>query len=503
MKTSMFKKLALSIALASGMAQAAPHELVVAQSADPGSWDPIDTFLVAWSSAGANLFDGLLLRDENLQLQPALAEKWEVLDDGKRYRFYLRQGVKFHNGEDFNAEAVKFTFERLLGEDGKKGPQRSNYTAIDKVEIIDAHTVDLVLNKIDPVLLTKLSGYGAMIVPPKYIAEKGDEHFNANPVGTGAFKFESYKGGDRLVLTDNPDYWGGAPKLKKLTYRFIKESATSLAELQAGRVDVWHDANIASLPVIEKSKNHKVVAVTGPTIMSLQFNLENGITKDVRVRQALNMAVDKQMLIDAFLAGYASPISSIQSALSFGYDENLKGYPYDPAAAKKLLEEAGVAKGSKITIDYRANNATFGEIAQAMTAFFQEIGLDASVNPIEDGLFLNEIVPKGKTHELFQFGWGGWTFDFDNTAYLTYHTGEKWNPYLKSEKMDNLLDKQRESANQEERLKLLREVAQLAHDEAYHLPLYNPKTLYGVSNKVSGFLAAPDTRVRYFQADVE
>ncbi len=502
----MFKKVLLSTVLASvfmGGVHAATHELTVAQRQDPGSWDPIDTFLVAWSSAGNSLYDALVLRDEQLKLQPGLAEKWEELDDGLRIRFYLRKGVNFHNGEPFNAEAVKYTFDRLLGEEGKKGPQRSNYTAIQEVKIIDDHTVDFVLNKPDPVLLTKLAGYGAMIVPPKYIAEKGDAFFNENPVGTGPFKFVSYKQGDRLVLEPNNDYWGGKPKLQKLTYRFIKEDATSLAELQAGRVDVWHDVAISAVPIIEKSKDSKVIAETGPTIMSLQFNLENGITKDVRVRKALNMAVDKKMLIDAFLAGYAEPIATLQSKLSFGYDENLKDYPFNPEQAKKLLAEAGVKPGTKMTIDYRASQSTFGEVAQALTAFFGNVGLDVSVKPIEDAVFLNENVPQGKTSEAFQFGWGGWTFDFDNTAYLVYHSGQKWNPYLKSEKMDALLEKQRVATNKEDRLKQLQEVARLAQEEAYHLPLYNTKTLYGVSNKVKNFLPAPDFRVRYFQTDVE
>ncbi len=159
----MFKKVLLSTVLASvfmGGVHAATHELTVAQRQDPGSWDPIDTFLVAWSSAGNSLYDALVLRDEQLKLQPGLAEKWEELDDGLRIRFYLRKGVNFHNGEPFNAEAVKYTFDRLLGEEGKKGPQRSNYTAIQEVKIIDDHTVDFVLNKPDPVLLTKLAGYG-------------------------------------------------------------------------------------------------------------------------------------------------------------------------------------------------------------------------------------------------------------------------------------------------------------------------------------------------------
>ncbi|MGY0398413.1 MAG: ABC transporter substrate-binding protein [Ostreibacterium sp.] len=501
-KTLLKKATLASLMITSSIAWAGGH-LTVAQRQDPNNWDPIDTFLVAWASAGGSLFDGLVRRDEKLNLKPGLANSWELLDEGMRLRFHLRQGVKFHDGEPFNADAVKFTFDRLLGAEGAKGPQRSNYTTIKTVKVIDNNTVDFIMNTPDPVMLTKLAGYGAMIVPPKYIKEKGDAYFNLHPVGTGPFKFKSYQQNDRLELVKNPDYFDGAPKLDELTYRFIREDATRLAELQSGAVDVVHDIAFSSLPTVEKSDNAHVVSVSGPAIQSFQFNTKKGITADVRVRQALNMAVDKQMLVDAFLGGHGKPITSLQSQLSFGYDPDLKDYPFDPEKAKKLLKAAGVKPGTEITIDYRANNTVFNEVAQAMTAFFDNIGLKAKLKPIESAVFLNDIVPKGKTDELFQFGWGGWTFDFDNTAYLIYHSGERWNPYGTSEEMDKLLEKQRTIVNQGKRLKILQKIAKLAHDHAYHLPLYSEDTVYAVSNRVKNFVPAPDTRVRYVDTDVE
>ncbi len=497
----------LLAALGAGLLLGGPAQadgtLTVAQRQDPANWDPVDTFLVAWSSAGANIFDGLIRRDENLELQPGLAESWEVLEDGMRLRFALRQGVTFHNGEPFDAEAVKYTFERLLGDIGAAGPQRSNYTSIDSIEIVDDSTVDFVMNTPDPVMLTKLAGYGAMIVPPKYIEEQGQEAFDMHPVGTGPFKVVSYDQGESLVLEANADYFGGAPELDGLVYRFIREDSTRLAELQSGGVDVVHDIAFSAIPTVEASGNASIVSVPGPTVQSLQFKPTGDVaTADVRVRQALIMAVDRQALIDAFLAGRGSPIASLQGKLSFGYDAALEPYPYDPEAAMALLAEAGVAPGTPMTIDYRADNSTFAEVAQALTGFFANVGVVAELRPIEDAVFLNEIVPQGRTNEMFQFAWGGWTFDFDNTAYLVYHSGEKWNPYGTSDEMDALLETQRRSADPAERERILKEVARMAHDEAYHMPLYNEDTVYAVSNRVENFVAAPDRRVRYDETRV-
>lgn len=478
--------------------------LTIGVRGDPHNWDPIDTYLESWGVVASNIFDGLVRRDENLVLQPGLATSWEVLDDGMRMRFNLREDVSFHNGEPFGADAVKYTFDRLLGEIGKNGPQRSNYTSIESVEIIDPQTVDFHMRSPDPVMLTKLSGYGAMIVPPKYIEKNGEEDFDLNPVGTGPFKFVSYKQGDKMVLEANPDYFEGAPKMDEVVFRFIGEDSTRVAELQSGTVDIINRVPHSAISILKNAEGIDVVAVTGSVIESLALKVkEPAITADVRVRRALNMAVDKQAIVDAFLAGLGKPIASLQGELSFGYDNTLQGYPFDPVAAKALLDEAGVAPGTELTIDYRGDLSTFHEVAQALSGFYSEIGLNVKLNPLESAVFLDEVVPKGQTHEMFQFGWGGWTFDFDNTAYQAYHNGEKWNPYGTSEKMNELLEKQRSVSDVKEREKLLQQIARLAHEEAYHVPLYSEYTPYALSDKVKGFIPAPDERLRLNTVSLE
>lgn len=496
---------ALSAAVIASAPAFAAGKLTVSSPQDPGSWDPIDTFLVNWASVATNIFDGLVYRGPDLKIVPGLAASWEELDDGKWIRFNLREGVTFHDGEPFNAEAVKFTFDRLLGDEGAKGPQRSNYMAIEKVEVIDDKTVDFHLKAPDPVLITKLAGYGAMIVPPKYIAEKGEDYFNTHPVGTGPFKFVSYEPKVNIKLEAFADHWGGAPKLSELEYRFITEPSTAVAELQAGRVDLVIPPTIpiGMIPTIEGDENLELVTTAGPTVDALRFNTRDGITKDERVRKALIMAVDRDAIIQSILAGQAEPIASFQGALSFGYDPELKPLPYDPEQAKKLLEEAGVQPGATVQIDVRGNDATFNEVTQAVASFLQMVGINATIKPYDVNVLLNDVIPQGKTGAMFQQKWGGWTFDYDNTAYAMYHSGEKWNPYEKDEPLDKMLEAQRSVLDRGEREKMLQEIAKYAADKAYEMPLYSSKAIYGVNKRVKNFVPAPDNRLRLTDVTVE
>lgn len=501
---TVLKTLAITSSLTAASLSFA-NTLTVSSPQDPGSWDPIDTFLVNWASVATNIYDGLTYRGPDLKLQPGLATSWKQLDDGKRIRFTLRQGVKFHDGEDFNAAAVKFTFDRLMGDEGKKGPQRSNYSAIDSVEVIDDYTVDFHLKAADPVLLTKLAGYGAMIVPPKYIQEKGEDFFNTHPVGTGPFKFASYEPKVGIKLEAYTDHWGGAPKLTNLNYRFISEPSTAVAELQSGRVDLVIPPTIpiGMITTIEKDPNLKVATTISPTVYALRFNTKNGITKDEKVRKALIYGVDRQAIIDSILGGQAAQIASFQSAISFGDDPSIKPLPYDPNKAMQLLKEAGIKPGTKIQIDIRGNDATFNEVSQAVASYLQIVGLNATIKPYETNVLLNDIIPAGKTGEMFQQSWGGWTLDYDNTAYFMYHTGEKWNPYDSDPTLDKQLESQRSITDHAKREEILQSIANYTANRALEMPLYNLNAIFGVSKRVKNFTPVPDSRLRLTDVTVE
>ncbi|TCS43330.1 ABC transporter substrate-binding protein [Reinekea marinisedimentorum] len=486
----------------SGVQAYALSELNVAQGSDPQNLDPIDTFRLSWGSIGSNIFEGLIQRGEDLQLVPGLATAWEFLDDNSRIRFTLREGVSFHNGEPFNAAAVKYTFDRLLGEQGQKGPQRSNYTSIGSVEVIDDYTVEFHMNQVDPVLITKLAGYGAMIVPPKYIEEVGEEAFDRKPVGTGPYQVVSYEPSVELKLARFEGYWNGTAKTELVNIRFISEPATRMAELMSGGVDISLNVPNTSVETLKKNKSVDLVTVGGPTVNMMRFKANSGITADARVREAMNIAIDRDAILNALLGGLGESIATAQGELSFGNDASIKKYPYDPARAKALLKEAGVAPGTDITLDIYNSDETFREISQVVSSYLGMVGLNLKIRANETNIMASDLIPNGKTGELFQFGWGGWTFDFDNTAYLLYHSGERFNPYINDAKLDELLEQQRATYDRDVREQALQQVAGYIREQSLELPLFNLATMYGVSKKVSGFVPAPDDRVRYMNVVV-
>ncbi|WOD08914.1 ABC transporter substrate-binding protein [Marinomonas sp. GJ51-6] len=177
--------------------------------------------------------------------------------------------------------------------------------------------------------------------------------------------------------------------------------------------------------------------------------------------------------------------------------------PYDPAKAMQLLKAAGIKPGTKVQIDIRGNDSTFNEVTQAIASYLQIIGLNATIKPYETSVLINDIIPAGKTGEMFQQGWGGWTLDYDNTAYFMYHTGEKWNPYDSDPELDKLLESQRSLTDSKKREDILKSIANYTADRALEMPLYNLNAIYAVSKKVKGFVPVPDSRMRLNNVTVE
>ena len=428
-----------------------------------------------------------------------LALSWEQ-EDEKNTVFKLREGVTFHNGEPFNADAVVYSFDRLLDEENTS-PQRFNYTAIDHFEKIDDYTVRMVMAEVDPVIMRKLAGYGAAIVPPGYIEEQGADHVSAiNMPGTGPYKVVEYKKDDSLVLEAADNYWGEMPQIKTLNYRIIPDDATRLAEFLSGGVDVV-ELTPAQVAAVAGNPDLDVRPVGVPTVSGLRLDASKPPTDNLKVRAAISHAIDTQTIIDTLLEGYGTPMSVWQSPYSFGYDPELEAYAYDPEMAKQLLAESGVSDPT-LVYNVMGDDTQMKEIASTVKAMLEEVGFTVEIAQKERATYFADY-QEGKLDNIVPFGWGGWTLDADNTYYSMYYTDESYNPGFSDPEIDALLDEQRSMVDQEKREEILKQVNKLIYDQYPDAMLYQQQYLWGVNKRVQDLSLPADERLWLAPASVE
>ena len=305
------------------------------------------------------------------------------------------------------------------------------------------------------------------------------------------------------MLKANPGYWRGEPAIKNATYRPIPNEASRSATLLSGEVDLVPTLSPALMTQLGRSPDLKVATAPGFRVIFLGFNVNVAPLDNAKVREAIDHAVDRESLSKNLLRGLGKPTGIMVPPMNIGYDPSLTPTKFDPELAKRLVKESGY-DGTPIALQYPNNNLTLAnEVAQAVAGYLTAVGLKVQVRPFEMNLFTNDIIPNGKTGEMFQMGWGGWTFDYDNTAYLMYHSGERWNPYDKDPGLDAMLEGQRLIADRGEREAALRKIANFVADHALELPLYNVDTYYGVNRRVKGLVVPPDNRFRLIGASVD
>ncbi len=325
-----FRAIGLVLLLASPVL-AGPSLVVCDGAEEPATLDPQREFTEKNHTIVQQIYDGLVRFSPSGTIEPALATSWKRLD-ALRTRFELRDGVKFHNGEPFNAEAVKFTIERYL--DPKTGfPAVSFLNSIDRVEIVDPHTVDIITKYPDGLLLNRLAAF-VLIVPPQYLREKGEDALQRHPVGTGAFRFEEWTPDTHIKLVANHDYWAeGLPHLETLTFRFAPfEKQVEL--LLAGKVDLVTELPGTLTTKVEQAKNARVIKKNTFWTVGATMRTSDGPLSDVRVRRALNLAIDREALIRFDVRGNGSILASLTMPGQEGHNPDLKPYEYDPGKAQ-------------------------------------------------------------------------------------------------------------------------------------------------------------------------
>ncbi len=473
--------------VAPSAAPSAPaSKLVIAQTIDAQSMDPFFVNQVAGESVMKMLFDHLIERDFDGKLVAGLAESWNIVDD-KTLEFKLPQGVTFHNGEPFDANAVKFSVERMLNPD-LKSSFRGNFKAIKEVQIVSAMTVRLILAQTDAAVLDNLSAQLA-IVPPQYLKQVGDAEFARKPIGTGPFKFVEWVKDDHVTLEANRNYWKGSfkgePRVHTVVYRPIPEASTRIAELKAGRVDIIQDVPPDQVKDLQAA-GFNVVAKDAPqeAFIFLASDTPNTPLADKRVRQALNYGVDVDSIIKNVLQGYAHRIASPIGPLTLGYDASVQPYPYDLVKAKSLLSDAGFANGFDVVIDATSSDKTL--TTEAVAGELAKLNVRATIRQLDLGTF-NDNWSNKRSSPMIAARWSGM---FDPASALNFFAkSDGLLTRYKNADADRLIAEAASTLDQSKRAALYAQLHKTLHDDPLGIYLWNTQNLYGLSKRVTGWRA--------------
>lgn len=384
---------AIALAASLGAAQAQSN-LTVALQLEPPHLDPTSAAAGAIDSVVySNIFEGLTRFMGDGSIVPGLAESWEISDDGLVYTFRLRDGVTFHDGTAMDAEDVKFSLDRARAEDSANA-QKALFTAISEVEVVDPLTVKITLSEPNGLFLFNLAWGDAVIVAPESI-----ENIKTNPIGTGAFKFVDWVQGDKVDVAKNPDYWGTPAVLDTATFKFISDPTAAFAAVMAEDVDVFAGFPAPeNLPQFEADPRFQVLvgSTEGETILST--NNKQPPFDDIKVRQALAHAIDRQAIIDGAMFGLGTPIGTHFAPHHPAYLDLTGNSAFDPEKAKALLAEAGLADGFETTLHLPPPSYARrgGEIVAAQLA---EVGITAEIINVEWAQWL-ETVFRGKNFGL-------------------------------------------------------------------------------------------------------
>ncbi|KIN76167.1 ABC transporter substrate-binding protein [Sulfitobacter mediterraneus] len=384
---------ASTAALMAGTAMA-KDDLTLAMQLEPPHLDPTSAAAGAIDSVlYSNVFEGLTRFMGDGSVVPGLAESWEISDDGLTYTFKLRSGVTFHDGTTMDAEDVKFSLDRINAEDSANA-QKALYSAISGVTVIDPMTVEITLSEPNGNMLFNLAWGDAVIVAPESI-----ENIKQQPIGTGAFKFDSWSQGDKIEISRNPDYWGTPAVLSKATFKFISDPTAAFAAMMAEDVDVFSGFPAPeNLPQFEADPRFQVLigSTEGETILSTNNKMPP--FDNVKVRAAVAHAIDRQAIVDGAMFGYGTPIGTHFAPHNPAYVDHTGMSNYDPERAKALLAEAGFPDGFETTLHLPPPSYARrgGEIIAAQLA---AVGIKAEISNVEWAQWL-ETVFKGKNFGL-------------------------------------------------------------------------------------------------------
>lgn len=461
----------LCLMLAASPAARAESLRVCDDVVEPASLDPLKSFSEKNYTILQQIFDGLVRFDPEGRIVPALAASWKRIDP-LTVEFALREGVRFHDGEPFDAESVRYTLERYI--DPRTGfPGAGLLNSIEKAEVVDPATIRVRTRFPDGLLLHRLAGYVSML-PPRAIARLGREQFGARPVGTGPFRFARWEAGKRIVLEANPEYRLPAPpRFEALEFLFLAADAQTDALLE-GQVDI-----VTELPGTETlrvTKSGKAGVVKRPTFYTVasSVNVSSGPLADRRVRRALNHAIDREALVRFDVRGNGRPLASLTMPGEIGHDPELKPYPYDPAKARRLLAEAGYPSGLRLSVVVKAQGERTMRI---LSAQLKKVGIELESRLTTDADVIRDIQSRP-----WDFTFGGCPDPIAHSFFIQSIFLSSLSPYsvTRDPEYDRRLEGMVTSLDPAEQDRAGRELDRYVHDEALSVFTYQRVKTYGV-----------------------
>jgi len=477
--------LILFVLIATGVGAA--EELTIMQSEAPLTMDPANHSADYTSAVLYPVYETLTMFNEEMEVVPSLAENWKVSGDGKEWTYEIKEGIKFHDGSELNAEVVKANFERILNPDNGLSTRSRFADVIEKVEVLDDYKISFVLNKSYPAFhhLTSLSS--GSIISPKAL-EKGNEFLARNAVGTGPYKFVEWVSGERVVLEKDEAYRKKSDRIEKLVFKWSPEKSVRVMALQAGEADVIFPVPPAYANVVENASNLELYEKTSDRTFWLALNTLHKPLDNPKVRQALNYATDRKAMIKSLLFNHGTVANSPMGPLSFGYDPETTAYEYDLEKARELLKEAGYEDGFTLPIAVQEAEAN---IAEALQGMWSDIGVEVEVNRMEYGLWADEVFSAPENNKGYSViaSWAASLLDADGFLTPLFHT-DSFAPaganlgFYSNEKVDSLLDEASKTVDPEERLELYSEAQRIIQNEGAHVSLYYANSLAGMNKEI-------------------
>ena len=458
-----------------------------------------------------NMYDGLLTRDSKMQVVPELVSSYKQTSP-TTFEFKLRQGVKFHSGDEMTAEDVKFTFDRLTQKDmlgGKTSPRAGLLGPMKEITAVDKYTVRMTLSSPWAILPSMLPFQE--VVSKAFVQKVGDAAMATQANGTGPFKLVEWRRGDSVTMERFAGYYGGSSdippvgpaKADRVIFKIIPENSSRVAALLAGDVDIATELPAHMMKQIQASDKAVVMKVRGTRSFFVSLNNTKPPFDNPLVRQAANHALDKKLLIEKILLGTATPINGVLSPDAFAFDASLKTYDYNPEQAKKLLTQAGFPNGIDVTLDVEGS---FAEMAQAIGSLLTKAGIRTKVVVGEGTVLRAKWLTKGqaKTGDMWMTSWGNGSLDPEDIFAPTLKTNDRGNSAgYSSSVVDGLLTSASVETDPAKRAEMFVKAQKQVNADAPWIFLWVPEDVYGVSKRLKGWQPSADSRVNLHRAYIQ